>query len=140
MMDALQATMRVAAAGLDAQSRRVRVASENLANAESTGRTPGADPYTRKLISFENQFDEALGADLVRVSGVDLDTAPYRLEQDPSHPAADESGYVKRPNVNMLVEMADIREANRGYQANLQVIKQAREMIAMILDLMRSQP
>lgn len=139
MTDPLQATMRIAASGLQAQSDRVRVASENLANAEATGQTPGADPYARKLISFESQFDEALGADLVQVGGVDRDRAPFRLEHDPGHPAADARGFVKRPNVNVLVEMADVREANRSYQANLQVVRQVREMVAMTIDLMRQQ-
>lgn len=139
MSDPLLAATRIAASGLDAQSRRVRVAAENLANAESTGNTQGADPYTRKLISFESEFDDQLGAEVVRVRGVDFDKSPFRLEHDPDHPAADERGFVKRPNVDMLVEMADIREANRSYQANLQVIRQAREMITMTLDLMRQQ-
>jgi len=138
MTDPLEVTLKVAASGLHAQSRRLTVVSQNLANAEATGKTPGADPYRRQTISFNSEFDEVMGANLVRVEGIDLDTAPFRIEHNPGHPAADANGYVKLPNVNMLVEMADMREANRSYLANLQVIKQAREMISMTIDLLRS--
>ncbi|HXF55703.1 MAG TPA: flagellar basal body rod protein FlgC [Hyphomicrobiaceae bacterium] len=138
MTDPLEVTLKVAASGLHAQSRRLTVVSQNLANAEATGKTPGADPYRRQTISFNSEFDEVMGANLVRVESIDLDTAPFRIEHNPGHPAADANGYVKLPNVNMLVEMADMREANRSYLANLQVIKQAREMISMTIDLLRS--
>jgi flagellar basal-body rod protein FlgC len=136
--DPLKVILRIAASGLEAQSNRMRVVSENLANAESTGKTPGADPYTRKVIGFQSELDEATGANLVKVDRVELHNAPFRIEHDPGNPAADANGYVKLPNVNMLVEMADMREANRSYLANLQVIKQAREMISMTIDLLRS--
>ncbi|HEX7074243.1 MAG TPA: flagellar basal body rod protein FlgC [Hyphomicrobiaceae bacterium] len=138
MIDPLQVSLKIAASGLEAQSKRVRIVSENLANAQSTGNTPGADPYTRKTISFETEVDRITGANLVRVESIDFDRSPYRIEHDPGHPAADASGYVKLPNVNMLVEMADMREANRSYEANLQVIKQAREMLSMTIDLLRN--
>jgi flagellar basal-body rod protein FlgC len=138
MADPLQVTLKVAASGLHAQSRRLTIVSENLANAEATGTTPGSDPYTRKTISFDSEFDSVMSANLVKVDSVDLDRAPFRVEHNPGHPAADANGYVKLPNVNMLVEMADMREANRSYLANLQVIKQAREMISMTIDLLRS--
>lgn len=138
MADPLKVILRIAASGLEAQSNRMRVVSENLANAESTGKTPGADPYTRKVIGFQSELDEATGANLVKVDRVELHNAPFRIEHDPGNPAADANGYVKLPNVNMLVEMADMREANRSYEANLQVMKQAREMITMTIDLLRS--
>lgn len=138
MFDPLQATLRIGASGLQAQSARLRVVSENLANAESTGKTPGADPYTRKTISFESEVDEAAGTNLVKVSDIGRYRSPYRVEHSPGHPAADATGFVKKPNVDMLVELADMREANRSYEANLQTIKQAREMIAMTIDLLRS--
>lgn len=138
MIDPLQVSLKIAASGLEVQSKRVRVVSENLANAQSTGRTPGADPYTRKTISFETEVDRVTGANLVRIDGIERDRAPYRTEHDPGHPAADANGFVKLPNVNVLVEMADMREANRSYEANLQVIRQAREMISMTIDLLRS--
>jgi flagellar basal-body rod protein FlgC len=138
MIDPLQVSLKIAASGLQVQSKRLRVVSENLANAQSTGRTPGADPYTRKTISFETEVDRITGANFVRIDSIERDRAPYRIEHDPGHPAADENGFVKLPNVNILVEMADMREANRSYEANLQVIKQAREMISMTIDLLRN--
>ena len=107
----------------------MRVISENMANAQSTANTPGGDPYTRKTIVFSNDFDEAVGANLVGVEQIGKDTTPYRVERNPSHPAADADGNVKLPNVNILVEMADMREANRSYEANLQMMKQSRAMV-----------
>ena len=138
MFDPLQASLKIGASGLEAQSRRLRVLSENLANANSTGKTPGAEPYARKTISFESQLDEALGTSFVKVSGIDRHRSPFRIEHNPGHPAADAKGFVKMPNVDIMVEVADMREAKRSYEANLQVIKQAREMISMTIDLLRS--
>jgi flagellar basal-body rod protein FlgC len=138
VFDPLQATLKVGASGLEAQSRRLRVLSENLANANSTGKTPGADPYVRKTISFESRLDEAMGTTLVQVSGIDQHRTSFRVEHIPGHPAADAKGFVKLPNVDILVEMADMREANRSFEANLQVIKQARDMISMTIDLLRN--
>jgi flagellar basal-body rod protein FlgC len=137
MTDALQAIGRIAAGGLEAQSVRLRIASENIANARSTGNTSGADPYTRKTVMFQAQLDRELGATAVSVKGVSTDETPFRIEYDPGHPAADEAGNVKLPNVDMLVEMADMREATRSYEANLQMMKQARSMITMTIDLLR---
>jgi flagellar basal-body rod protein FlgC len=138
-VDPLQAALTVSGSGLQAQSQRVLVATENLANLNSTGRTPGADPYTRKLIAFEPDFDRELGASMVKAGDISLDRkTPYPIQKDPGNPAANAAGYVKFPNVDMLVEMADIREANRSYQANLQVIKQARDLITMTIDLLKT--
>jgi flagellar basal-body rod protein FlgC len=136
-MDNLTSIFSVAGSGLSAQSQRIRIASENLANAESTGSSPGANPYTRKVISFESELDEASGANLVQVGDTELDSSPYRLEKMPGNPAADQSGFVKLPNVNMLVELSDIREATRSYDANVQVVKQARDLITMTIDLLK---
>jgi flagellar basal-body rod protein FlgC len=138
MSDPLQTTMKIGASGLEAQSMRLRVISENLANAQSTGKTPGSAPYTRKVVSFESQFDEAAAGNLVKVAGIDAHRSAFRVEHNPGHPAADANGYVKLPNVDMLVEVADMREANRSYEANLQMLKQARDMIAMTIDMLRS--
>lgn len=138
MADPMQVAIKVAASGLEAQSRRMLVVSENLANASSTGKTPGSNPYTRKTVSFESALDDASGAKMVQVDRVDLDRKPYHIEYDPSHPAADANGNVKLPNVDMLVELADMRETNRSYEANLQVVKQARSLISMTIDLLRS--
>ena len=138
-MDPLVASLKVAASGLEAQSTRIRIVSENLANARSTGDTPGADPYRRKTITFAAELDRKSGAALVEIERLGVDESDFTAEFDPGNPAADEKGMVKLPNVNMLVEMADMREANRSYEANLQTIKQARELISMTIDLMRSQ-
>ncbi|MGT2464317.1 flagellar basal body rod protein FlgC [Mesorhizobium atlanticum] len=133
------AALKVAASGLGAQSERLRVVSENLANAQSTGSTPGADPYRRKTITFQSEVDRATGGSLVEVSGINRDPSDFPIEFQPGNEAADAKGYVKMPNVNTLVEMADMSEANRSYEANLQVIKQARDLISMTIDLMRNQ-
>ena len=138
MSDPLQAALKVAASGLSAQSTRLRIVSENLANAQSTGKTAGSDPYRRKTVSFVTELDRNTGVETVRIAEVGKDTSAFTEEYDPSHPAADSKGYVKYPNVNMVVEMADMREANRSYEANLQVVKQARELIAMTVDLLRN--
>jgi flagellar basal-body rod protein FlgC len=139
MFDPLAATMKIAGSGLEAQSLRLRVVSENLANMEATGRTAGSDPYRRKTVTFGTELDRLTQAPLVTVEGTVPDPSPFRMELRPGHPAADDKGYVKLPNVNMIIEMADLRQANRSYEANLQVIKQAREMITMTIDLLRGQ-
>lgn len=137
MIDPLIASAKLSSSGLEAQSARLRVISENVANAQSTGRTPGSDPYARKTITFRSELDRALGASSVSVKEIGTDDAPFPVEYDPGNPAADENGMVKKPNVNMLLEMADMREANRSYQANLQMMKQARALISATIDLMR---
>lgn len=137
MLDALQASLRIAGSGLEAQSARLRVVAENIANAQSTGTTPGADPYKRKTITFDNELDRVSGMDLVAVKDLGEDETPFTVEHDPGNPAADADGNVKMPNVNMVSEMTDMREANRSYEANLQVIKQSRDLIAMTIDLLK---
>jgi flagellar basal-body rod protein FlgC len=137
-MDPLVASMKVAASGLEAQSTRIRIVSENLANARSTGDAPGADPYRRKTITFVSELDRASGASLVEVDRLAEDEGEFSTEFDPGNPAADEKGMVKIPNVNVLVEMADMREANRSYEANLQSIKQSRDLISATIDLLRA--
>lgn len=137
-MDNIAATFSIANSALRAQSQRIRVATENLANADSTGKTPGANPYTRKVVSFELAMDDATGASVVQADGEEVDTAPYRIENIPGHPAADKNGNVKLPNVNMLVELADIREGTRSYDATVQVMKQARDLVNMTLDLLKA--
>lgn len=137
MTDPLAATFRIASSGLEAQSTRLRVVSENIANADSTASVPGGDPYRRKLVSFESTLDRATEARLVRLKRIAEDERPFRVQHDPAHPAADEKGVVKLPNVDMLVELADMKEANRSYQASLQIYRQARELHAMTLDLLK---
>lgn len=137
MADPLSAAIKVSGSGLAAQSMRLQIVSENLANANSVSSRPGGDPYSRKLVSFEATVDEASGGNEVKISSIDKDRMPFRKELDPGNPAADEKGYVKLPNVNPLIELADMREANRSYQANLQVVRQARELITMTIDLLK---
>ena len=137
MLDPLQTSLRVAASGLQAQSTRLRVVSENIANAQSTGPASGADPYRRKTLSFESEVDRATGAGLVAVRAIGVDSSPFRIERDPGNPAADEQGMVKMPNVDVLVELADMREANRTYEANLQVAKQSAAMLSETIGLMK---
>jgi flagellar basal-body rod protein FlgC len=137
-MDAMQAALAAASSGLEVQSKRLRIAAENLANAQSTATTPGGDPYRRHTVAFAAGTDPETGARIVEISRLGTDPQPFQLELDPGHPAADTSGFVKLPNVNPLIELADMREANRSYEANLQVIKQAREIITMTIDLLRS--
>ncbi|MCJ2048318.1 flagellar basal body rod protein FlgC [Methylobacterium sp. J-070] len=138
MIDPLVASSRIAGSGMGAQSERMRVIAENIANAQSTGQTAGSDPYTRKTITFRTALDRASGTAAVAVRQIGEDKAPFRVEYDPGHPAADQNGNVKLPNVNMLIEMADMREANRSYEANLQMIKQTRSMVAGIIELLRT--
>ncbi|NKB54131.1 MAG: flagellar basal body rod protein FlgC [Rhizobiaceae bacterium] len=136
-MDPLTAAMRIAGSGLNAQSNRLRVVSENIANAQSTSKVSGGDHYQRKTISFAAELDRAAGLNLIKADQVGLDYSSFPIEFDPGHSAADDSGYVKMPNVNVLVEMADMREANRSYEANLQVVKQVRDLVSMTIELMR---
>lgn len=134
----LMDSIAISAMGMRAQGTRIRVVTENVANAGTTGTAPGADPYQRQTISFANEMDKNLGVKTVRVNeiGVD-DSTEFPMEYKPDHPAADENGYVKLPNVNVMVEMMDIREAQRSYEANLGMIEQARSMINRTIDLLR---
>ncbi len=122
---------------MEAQSTRLRVVSENIANARTTGDTTGADPYRRKIITFGDEMDRASGISLVDVKKIGTDQGNFVEEYDPDHPAANEQGMVKYPNVNVLIEMADLREANRSYEANLQSIKQTRDLISSTIDLLK---
>ncbi|SDQ92461.1 flagellar basal body rod protein FlgC [Pseudovibrio sp. Tun.PSC04-5.I4] len=138
MIDPLTASLRISSSGLRVQSQRMRVVSENLANVQSTGDTPGAAPYQRKTITFQSEVDRALDANIVSVKNIGADKGDYRIEFDPSHPAADENGNVKYPNVNTLIELADMREASRSYEAGLQMMVKSREMITRTIDMLRS--
>ncbi|MCB1651062.1 MAG: flagellar basal body rod protein FlgC [Alphaproteobacteria bacterium] len=131
--------MKISAMGMRAQGARIRVITENVANSDTTGDTPGSDPYRRQNISFKNQLDRELGIKLVEVDKISEDyTKPFPVKYMPDHPAADEEGYVKMPNVNSLLELTDIREAQRSYEANLGMIEQARTMMNRTIDLLRS--
>jgi flagellar basal-body rod protein FlgC len=136
-MDFLK-SMQIAASGLRAQAGRMRVISENIANAESTAQQPGGDPYRRKIPTFQAEVDRTLDAKLVSLGRVRPDRSDFRTKYEPSHPAADQNGYVKYPNVNSVVEMTDMREAQRSYEANLNVIGATRRMIQRTLELLRA--
>ena len=135
-MDFLK-TISVAASGLKAQSGRMRVIAENIANADSTADKPGADPYRRKVPSFNRRFDKDLEASVVDLGRVGVDRSAFRTRTDPGHPAADAKGEVKLPNVNSLVETMDMREAQRSYEANLNLISTTRRMISRTLEILR---
>lgn len=129
--------LATAASALKAQQARMRLIAENIANASSTGQTPGSDPYRRKQPMFEPQRLGRGGPNGVELSRVVEDSKPFRLEYDPSHPAADEKGYVKLSNVDGLVEALDMREAQRAYEANLNVIETARSIESRTLDILK---
>ncbi|SRR5712692_10520820 len=132
----LENVIRVAASGLTAQSSRLKVISENLANAESTATTPGGEPYRRKIVTFASVLDRAAGVRMVRPGPVTTAGGDFERHYDPAHPGADKDGYVLAPNVNPLVELMDMREAQQSYQANLSVVEAAKSMIARTLDLL----
>jgi flagellar basal-body rod protein FlgC len=131
-------SMAIAASGLRAQSGRMRVIAENIANAESTAQRPGGNPYRRKIPTFRSEMDRALEAQTMTMGKVRQDPSEFRTKYEPGHPAADANGYVKYPNVNSLVEMTDMREAQRSYEANLNVIGATRRMIQKTIDLLRA--
>ena len=137
-MDPLSAASKIAGSGLEVQSTRLRVVSENIANARSTGDTPGADPYRRKTVTFGQELDRASGVERVTVKKLGVDRGDFVNEYDPGNPAADTNGMVKMPNVNILIEMGDMREANRTYEANLQTIKQTRELLSQTISLLKA--
>jgi len=137
MADSLKTSMAIAGAGMHAQGTRLRIISENVANADSTAQTPGGDPYRRKTISFRNQLDRQLGAELVKVRDIGQDPSDFKLKHEPFHPAADAQGYVKYPNITKLVEVMDMREAQRSYEANLNVLEVTKAMVSRTLDVMR---
>ncbi len=136
-MDFLK-TMSIAASGLRAQAGRMRIISENIANADSVPERPGADPYRRKVPTFNTELDRSLGARVVELGKVATDKSNFRLKYEPGHPAADENGNVKYPNVNSLVEMTDMREAQRSYEANINVIGATRRMIQRTIDILKA--
>jgi flagellar basal-body rod protein FlgC len=137
-MSSFDDTLKTAASAMTAQTLRLRTISENIANANSTAATAGADPYRRKLVTFKNVLDRETGSSVVKVDRIVPDAAPFELKYMPGHPAADGNGYVRMPNVNPLVEMGDLREAQRSYQANIDVIDATNTMISHAIDMLRS--
>lgn len=128
----------ISASGMHAQGDRLRVISENIANADTAPLSPGDDPYRRKTVLFKNVLDKELGADVIKTAKISEDmTSPFRLKYMPDHPGADANGYVKLPNINTLVEVMDMREAQRSYEANLGMIETSKSMMTHTLDLLR---
>lgn len=136
-MDSLKSIF-IAASGMKAQASRMRVIAENIANANSTAPSPNEDPYRRKIPVFEQVMDRELGAELVAHRKTQPDLSDFGLRYEPNHPAADEQGYIRTPNVNALIEMADMQEARRSFEANLNVVEAARGMIRSTIGLLRS--
>lgn len=136
-MDDVLRTMRISAAGMRTQGTRLRVISENVANADSLPTAPGDLPYRRKTVTFRNELDRATGTELVTVDRIGVDTSRFSSRYEPGHPAADAAGYVLTPNVNTLIEMTDMREAQRSYEANLNVIKSSKAMLNETIDVLR---
>ncbi|WP_404367741.1 flagellar basal body rod protein FlgC [Sphingomonas sp. MMS24-J45] len=133
----LKTTLAVSASGLRAQSLRMRVIAENLANADSVARTPGGDPYRRRLPTFSSEVDRQTGAAGVRVDSIEADKSDFQRVYQPGSPAADANGYVKKPNVNALVEGADMKAAQRSYEANLSAIEAAKSLTMRTIDLLK---
>ena len=131
-------SMTIATSGLRAQAGRMRVISENIANADSTAQSAGGDPYRRKIPTFSSELDRTLDAKVVALGRVKPDQSAFRIKYEPSNPAADAAGNVKYPNVNPVIEMTDMREAQRSYEANLNIISATRRMIQRTLDILKA--
>ena len=136
-MDFLK-SIAIAASGLRSQAGRMRIISENIANADSTAQARGGDPYRRKIATFRSEVDRALDARVVGLGRVQTDPTDFRLKHEPGHPAADANGNVRYPNVNSLVEMTDLREAQRSYEANINVISASRRMLQRTIEILKS--
>ena len=136
-VDPLRSISAIAASGMHAQSHRLKVTAENVANANSTGTTPSDEPYRRQTIAFAEMLDRSTGATLVQVEAIGRDLSEFPLQHDPGHPAADENGYVRTPNVSSIIEMNNMREAARSYEANMNMYEAARTMRRQMLDLLK---
>ncbi len=136
-MSGITDTLFIAGAGMRAQSDRLRVVAENLANVDSTGLTPGSTPYQRKTITFKNVLDQELGISKIATASYGTDKTPFKKKYEPGHPAADAQGYVLYPNVESVVELVDMHEAQRDYEADLNVIDVSKSMISQALGLLK---
>jgi len=136
-MDDIIKTMRISSAGMRVQGERLRVISQNIANADALPQDANGKPYRRQVVTFKNELDKSLGLKTVRVNKVQPDKSDFGKRYEPSHPAADPDGYVQTPNVNTLIEMTDMREAQRSYEANLNAIKASKAMLNLTIDVLR---
>jgi len=130
-------SLTIAASGLHAQLGRMRIITENIANADSTAPTAGGDPYRRRIVTFASALDSAVGADVVKLGPVQTDKSDFRIKHEPGNPAADANGDVRYPNVNTLVELTDLRDAQRSYESNLNVISATRRMLQRTIDILK---
>jgi flagellar basal-body rod protein FlgC len=137
MMDFIK-SIAIAASGMRAQAGRMRIISENIANADSTATTPGGDPYRRRIVTFHSELNRELGAQVVALGQIATDKSDFRVRHEPDNPIADANGNVKYPNVNSLVEMTDLRDAQRSYEANINVITATRRMLQRTIDILKS--
>jgi flagellar basal-body rod protein FlgC len=133
----LTKAMTISARGMDAQSARLKVIAQNLANQDTTADSPGGSPYRRKTVTFESKMDQAVGAETVRIKQISPDKSDFPTRYEPSHPAANAQGYVQTPNVNSFVEVMDMKEAQRSYSANLNVMQVSRSMLTRTIDMLK---
>ena len=131
-------SLTIAASGLRAQMGRMRIITENIANADSVAATPGGDPYRRRIVTFAAELDRSIGADVVKLGSVQTDNSDFLVKHEPGNPAANTQGDVKYPNVNTLVEMTDLRDAQRSYESNLNVITATRKMLQLTIDMLKA--
>ncbi|MFZ3359075.1 MAG: flagellar basal body rod protein FlgC [Xanthobacteraceae bacterium] len=131
-------SLTIAASGLRAQMGRMRIITENIANADSLAETPGGDPYRRRIVTFSAELDRSIGADVVKLGPVQTDNTDFLVKHEPGNPAANAQGDVKYPNVNTLVELTDLRDAQRSYESNLNVITATRKMLQLTIDMLKA--
>ena len=131
-------SLTIAASGLRAQMGRMRIITENIANADSLAETPGGDPYRRRIVTFSAELDRSIGADVVKLGPVQTDNTDFLVKHEPGNPAANAQGDVKYPNVNTLVELTDLRDAQRSYKSNLNVITATRKMLQLTIDMLKA--
>ena len=131
-------SLTIAASGLRAQMGRMRIITENIANADSLATTPGGDPYRRRIVTFSTELDRSIGADVVKLGRVQPDNSDFLVRHEPGNPAANAQGDVKYPNVNTLVELTDLRDAQRSYEANLNIVTATRKMMQLTIDMLKS--
>ncbi len=135
-MSSILSAMDISAAGMKAQGDRIRVVSQNIANADTAANTPNSEPYRRKTVTFKNELDRASGVTKVKVDRIVEDKSEdFKLKYMPSHPGADENGYIRLPNINTLIETMDMKEAQRSYEANLGMISISKGMLGKTIDL-----
>lgn len=136
-MSDFYSSLKIAASGLHAQNARMRVIAENIANVDSAGKAPGDEPYRRRIPTFKAMMDDEVGGKVVQIGRLAYDMSDFKSRYEPGHPAADDNGYVQYPNVDSLIETMDMREAQRTYEANLNVVSVTRQMLGQTINILR---